>query len=153
MKINKNQIVGILVAVVLVGGGIVYLVSRNGATLSSEAEKNAQQQQAAEQSANPVLNMAGVISQVDAEKKLVTINATEGAAEIKLSLAADTEIIQLKFPFDPANPPKGQATFTPERVPVEVSALKSGDRILIETKTSLSGKTEINDVVRIQVLP
>lgn len=153
MKINKNQIIGILVAVVLVGGGVVYLVSQNNSTASNEAEKNSQQQQVAEQSANPVLNMAGVISQVNAEKNIVTINAAEGAAEIKLSLAADTEIIQLKFPFDPANPPKGQATFTPERVPIKVSALKSGDRILIETRTSLSGKTEINDVVRIQVLP
>ncbi len=148
---NKNQIIGVLVAVVLVAGGVVYIVSQKGAA-SNEAEKNAQQQ-AAEQAANPVLNMSGVISQVNAEVKIVTIKAAEGATEIKLSLSADTEIIQLKFPFDPANPPKGQTTFTPERVPVEISALKSGDRILVETKTSLYGKTELSDVVRIQILP
>ena len=150
---NKNQIIGILVAVVLVGGGVVYFVSQKGAASSKEAEKNSQQQQAAEQAANPVLNMSGVISQVDAEKKSVAIKAAEGATEIKLTLSADTEIIQLKFPFDPANPPKGQTTFTPERVPVEISVLKSGDRILVETKASLYGKTEISDVVRIQILP
>ena len=150
-SITKSQILWVVLVVVFVLGGVVYLVSQKGMGKSGGNETAGQQ--GTNETSPQVLNMAGVVSAIDVQSNAVTVKNAEGAQEIKLNLLPDTEIVRLKFPFDSTNPPKGETTFTPERLPIKIADLKSGDRVLVETKTTLYGKTELNDVVKVQVLP
>ncbi len=148
---SKNVIIGIIVVLVIIVGGIFYLGSQE---IGLEPEEEGKEgEEVIEGEVPQVLNMAAVISSVDVGGNSVMVKSPEQEKEIKLVLSAETEIIQLKFPFDPANPPTGETTFTPERIPISIGDLELDSHILIETKSSLYGKSEISDVVRIQVLP
>ncbi|MDO8663700.1 MAG: hypothetical protein Q7K28_02595 [Candidatus Wildermuthbacteria bacterium] len=93
-----------------------------------------------------IFSLAGVVSEVNEKDDYLLVN------NVKVLLDKDTEIIQLKFPFDLKNPPKG-GSFTPEKIPIKIGGLKIGDNVLIEAKINIAGKTEFGEVSRIQVLP
>src|SRR3989338_1244773 len=65
-----------------------------------------------------VFSLAGVISQVNEKENYLLVKKSGEEKEVKVMVDDDTEIIQLKFPFDPKNPPK-ESSFTPEKIPIE----------------------------------
>lgn len=149
-----NYIFGIAVIVIVIVGGIFYWISQKSGEKGPAPQGEEQPADRGGRGEVPqVLNMAAIVSSVDTQRNVVSVKAAEGGKEIKLYVSSDTEIIQLKFPFDPKNPPAKETTFTPQRIPVTIKDLEADDRVLVETRTSIYGKTEINDVTRIQVLP
>lgn len=151
-EFTKSHIFGIvLVVVIIIVGGIFYLGSqekKEGPSPSvSPSEKEAE-----EEGEQVMLSMAGIISEVNAEGSFLMVKPSQQEKEYKIKLSPDTEIIQLKFPFDPTGAP-AEGTFTPERIAIGIRDLKVDDSVLIEAKTNMAGKTEIDDVTRIQVLP
>lgn len=143
-NLSKNQIIGLVaILIVLIIGGIFYLTS----PLKEKALPPEKEEPIPE-----IFSLAAVISEIDSENNFLIVKHPREEKEIKVILSEDTEIIQLKFPFDPAHPPK-EATFTPKRIPITVADLEAGDNILVETTINIYDKTEFDDVSRIQVLP
>ena len=147
---SKNVIIGIIVGLVVILGGIFYFSSQELALPEGE---NEEEEGVVGEEAPQVLNMAAIISGVDAANNTVMVKSPQDEKEIKLVLSSETELIKLEFPFDPTNPPAEETTFTPERVSITIGDLEVDSHVLIETASSLYGKSEISDVVRIQVLP
>ena len=100
-----------------------------------------------------VFSLASVISRIDREKKLIFVQHPTEAKEIKIMIGEETQIVKLEFPFDPANPPKGETTFSPQFVKITIDDLKPGDHTLIESGENIYQKLEFNQVKNIQVLP
>lgn len=150
-KMSKNLIIGIIVVLVVILGGIFYFSQQELPLPEGEGEQ--EEEGPAAEEGPQILNMAAIISSVDAGANTVMVKSPDQEKEIKLVLSSDTEILQLKFPFDPANPPAEETTFTPERIPISIGDLEVDSHVLVETASSLYGKSKIDDVVRLQVLP
>ena len=143
---KKNQIIFLILVLISISGGII------GWALIQKAKLPPGEKITPEEKAVEVFSLSGMISGVDTANNSLKVSQPKEGKEYKINLSQDTEIVRLKFPFDPANPPK-EATFTPERIPITINDLKIGDSILVESNTNIYGKTEIDDVSRIQVLP
>lgn len=142
IKIDKSKILFLIIVFGFVGFLFFF---------SSPAEKP-KDNSAKQETAKEIFSLAGVLSEVNEEENYLLVKKSGEEKEIKVILGKDTEIIQLKFPFDLKNPPK-ETSFTPERIPIKIGDLKKGDNVLIETRMNIAGKTEFDGVSRIQVLP
>ncbi|MBZ9571767.1 hypothetical protein KJA15_00275 [Patescibacteria group bacterium] len=133
-----------IVLFVLIFGGVFYLI---------EQVKFPQKKEIVEDQGPPeVFSLGAVIAEINIEDNYLIVKPPKEEKKIKVNLSRDTEIVQLKFPFDPKNPPL-EATFTPEKIPITIKDLKSGDFLLIKSKTNIAGKSELNDVSKIESLP
>jgi len=143
---KKNQIIGILIAVVLIFGGIIgWSVFQKGKlTLEEEVTPEGEVQE--------LFSLSGTVSSVDVENNFLIVKPLEEEKEVKVILSETTSLIKLEFPFDPKNPPK-EATFTPKETEIKISDFKVGDNVFIKTKTNIAKKTEFDNVDFIHILP
>lgn len=145
MPKNKTIILGAIGVLILIA---LWFVGYRFQPEKKEVPSSAQKEEAPIE----IFSLAGVVSEVNGQDNFLKVKPSEKEKEFKVVLSKGVEIIRLKFPFDPKNPPK-EASFTPEKIPIKIGDLKVGDSILIETTVNIYGKTEFDNVSRIQVLP
>ena len=148
-SLTKNQFVASIIVLILIVGGIYYWVYQTRKEISNIVEENIPQGQ---EEIPEILSLDGIILAIDATNNFLIIKQPRENKEYKVNLSKETEIVGLKLPFDPANPPK-EATFTLKKTEITFKDLKIGDRLMIETTNNIYGKTEFGDVSRVQVLP
>lgn len=145
---KKNQIIGIIVAVVLIFGGIIgWAVSQKSKISVREEVTPGEKEELKE-----IFSLSAVVTEVDAENNFLMVKPMNEEKEIKVVLFDTTKLIKLEFPFDPKAPPK-EATFTPKQTEIEISDFKEGDNVFIKTKENIAGKSEFDDVDFIHILP
>lgn len=149
-KLSKNAIASIVVIIIIVIGGIFYLAFQQKEEPLAPAEK--EEQGGEEEIAEEALSLAGEITSVAPEESFIMVKPVNQENEVKVVLSENTEIIQLKFPFEPGGAPT-EGTFTPERISITIADLEAGRSVLIEANTNIAGKTEINNIRQVQVLP
>lgn len=138
---QKNQIItGIVVILVLVGIGYLASIGQEGKT--PEEQGGAQE----------VFSLAAVVQSVDAENNVLVVKLVKEEKEVKVNIAETTKLIELGFPFDPQNPP-ADATFTPTQTEIEISDFAAGDNVFIKAKENIAGKSEIENIDFIHILP
>lgn len=153
---TKNQIIAVVVAAVIVLGGIIYLANSGQLSqLKPPTLKEQEQQQAVSPEAEEVtesLSFVAIVKEVEPAENLLIVTEPAEEKEIKLYVSENTQIIELSFPFDLANPP-ADATFTPERTPRTIQEVEVDAHLMVEAETNIIGKTEIRDITMIQILP
>lgn len=144
---KKNQIIILAVIIVLIFGGIIgwTLVQKSKIPVGEEVTPE-------EEVAEEVFSLSGIVSSVDAANNFLMVKPAGEEKEIKVVLSDTTKLIKLEFPFDPANPP-AEATFTPIQTEIEISDFKTGDNVFIKTAENIAGKTTLDNVDFIHILP
>jgi len=145
---KKNQIIGIVVAVVLIVGGVIGWVSIQKSKIPSGGEIIPGEEEKVEE----LFSLSGIVSSVDAQNNFLMVKPANQEKEVKVLVSDTTKMIKLELPFDPKNPPK-EATFTPKQTEITISGIKAGDNVFIKTKTNMAGKTEFDDIDFIHILP
>ena len=145
---SKNQIIGIVIAVVLIFGGVIgWTLIQKGKTPSGKEITPKEEEKVEE-----VFSLSGLVSNVDAENNFLIVKPVNQEKKVKVIVSETTKLIKLELPFDPKNPPK-EATFTPKQTEIKIFDFKTGDNVFIKTKTNISGKSEFDDVDFIHILP
>lgn len=140
-KFRNGQLVGfILILTVLIIGGIFYLPS-----VLEEKEEITKEE------IPEILSFVATVLRINIQENYLTVR-TQEEKEIKVNLNEKTEIIQLKFPLDSANPPEG-GFFVPEEEIITIKDIIKGDRVVVKSLKNIRGKTEISDVSQIRILP
>src|SRR4030043_2431305 len=113
---KKNQIIILSVVIVLIFGGII------GWTVFQKGKMSPEQE---------VFSLSGTVSNVNVNNNYLMVKPDGAEKEIKVVLSDTTELIKLRLPFDPENPP-AETTFTPEETEIEISNFQAGDRVFIK---------------------
>jgi len=151
-SLTKNQKVILLIILsVFIIGGIFYLDSLSKKKTSAPPETKAPPKEE-EKYITRSSSLAATISEVNVSGNYLMVRSDKDKKEVKVILDNETEIIQLKFPFDPGHPPEGK-NITLEEVPIKIEDLKAGNQILIKAGQDIAGKSEFNNVTQIQVMP
>jgi len=145
---SKNQIIGIVIAVVLIFGGVIGWTLIQKGKIPSGKEITPKEEEKVEE----VFSLSGLVSNVDAENNFLIVKPVNQEKKVKVIVSETTKLIKLELPFDPKNPPK-EATFTPKQTEIKIFDFKTGDNVFIKTKTNISGKSEFDDVDFIHILP
>ena len=143
---KKNQIIGILVAAVLIFGGII------GWSLIQKEKIPSGEEVAQEEEVEEAFSLSGVVSSVDVENNFLMVKPVNQEKDVKVIVSETTKLVKLELPFDPKNPPK-EATFSPKQTEIEISDFETGDDVFIKTKTNIAGKSEFDDVDFIHIMP
>ena len=145
---SKNQIIGIVIAVVLIFGGVIGWTLIQKGKIPSGKEITPKEEEKVEE----VFSLSGLVSNVDAENNFLIVKPVNQEKKVKVIVSETTKLIKLELPFDPKNPPE-EATFTPKQTEIKIFDFKTGDNVFIKTKTNISGKSEFDDVDFIHILP
>jgi len=138
---NKNQIIIAVVIIVLMLGGAFCWFFYQKSKLSSGGTEQAE-----------VFTLSGTVSRIDADNNFLMVKPTNGEKEVKVVVSEATKLIKLEFSFDPENPPKG-GIFIPEQIEVEIPDFKAGDTIFAKARGNIAGKTKIDNIDFIHILP
>jgi len=146
--VKKNQIIGIVVAVVLIFGGVIgWTLIQKGKIPSGEEVGPGKEEKVEE-----LFSFSGTVSSVDVENNFLMVKPANQETEVKVIISGTTKLIKFELPFDPKNPPK-EATFTPKETEIKISDFKVGDNVFIKTISNIAGKNEFDDVDFIHILP
>lgn len=145
---QKNQII-VAIIIISIIGVIIYLsfLVKEKFQLKGGIFKTGEGQ------AEEMFSLSGAVLSVDAEDNFLTAKPSGKEVEIKVIISETTKLIKLELPFSPENPPEPGTQFTPEQTEISLKDFKQGDEIFIKTKENIAGKTEINNVEFIQILP
>jgi len=141
--LKKNQIIGLVVAVVLIFGGII------GWALTQTSKLPQGGEVIPGEGLEESFSLSGTVQSVDAENNFLMVKPANQTKAVKVVLSETTKLIKLELPQNPEK----EATFTPEQTEIEISDFKAGDTVFIKTKTNIAGKTEFDDVDFIHILP
>ncbi len=143
---NKNQTIIIIIAMVLIFGGIIGwgLVQKSNISKKGTGQEQTETEE--------VLSLSAIVSSVDTANNFLMVIPAGQESDVKVILSETTKLIKLEFPFDPKNPPTG-GTFTPTQTEIKISGFKQGDNVFIKVKKDIAGKTEFDSVDFIQILP
>lgn len=99
-----------------------------------------------------VLAISGIVKSVDSNNNFLMLKPNDSEKEVKVQVSQATKLIKLELPFDPQNPPK-EATFSPKETEIKLSGIKAGDNVFIKANENIFGKTKIDNVDFIHILP
>ena len=99
-----------------------------------------------------IFNLSDVVYSIDVENNSLMVKPLNQEEMVKVILSKTAELIKLEFPFDPEDFPK-EATFTPKQTEIEIADFKQGDEVFIKTKESIVGRSELDKVDFIHILP
>lgn len=148
---SKTAIIVLVAVIVIVIGGIIVFNFVSHKEKIAPAEQAVSEENLVEkQEATEVTGLSATVLSVDVENNFLTVKPENQDKEIKVIISDGTEIIKLGFPKDM---PEHGGVFVPTEEKIDISGFNEGDQIYIRTTTNLAGKTELNDVEFIQVLP
>lgn len=136
---TKNHFIAIVV--ILAVGSVIYFsfFSKNKTSPTGETMPE------------EIFSLSGTVSGVDAGNNFLTVKSAE--RELKVIISENTQLINLAAPFNSKNPPKPGTQFTPKETEVTLGDFKVGDEVFVKTKENIAGKTELDSVELIQILP
>jgi len=143
---SKNQTIILIVLVVLILGGIA------GWVLLQKEKLPPGEETGQEEETKEIFSLSAVVSSVDAENNFLMVKPLNQENEIKVVVSKTTKLIKLELPFDAQNPPQ-EATFSPTQTEIDISEFEEGNNVFIKAKENIAGKTEINKVDFIHILP
>ena len=144
-KLTKNQIIILIIGVILIIGGVIYLLS-----LPKEEKevRPIEKEEIGKAEIPEIFSLSGEILKIDPKNNSLIVLSND--QEFQANLNQDTQIKKLGVP---ANLESTSGVFKPEKKLVGLKDLRIGDKVLIKTTKNIYGKTEFNDVSQIQVLP
>ena len=143
---KKNQIIILIIIIVLIFGGII------GWTLFQKSKILTDQENSEKQETEQLFNFTAAVLNIDTENNFLIVKPKEKENSVKVFLSDNTKLIKIEFPFDPKNPPK-EAVLTPIQTEIEISDFKTGDNVLIKSRENIAGKTEIDNIDFVHILP
>jgi preprotein translocase subunit YajC len=147
-NLTKNQQVIILIIIlVFIIGGIFYLTSRPKKKIAALPENKQE-----EEIKPGFTSLTAAILEVNLGGNYLLVKSVKDEKQLKVRIDKDTEIIQLKFPFDPSHPPEGE-NFNFEEVPIKIGDLKVDKQVIINTFQDITGKSEFGNISQIKVMP
>jgi len=145
----KNRIILILVILVLIFAAIFYFFFFKKEKIEFRGETFT----TGEGVITQTLSLSGDISGVDTENNFLMVKLIDGNEKIKVIVSDTTKFIKLEAPFSSENPPPAGTQFVPEKKEITISDFKEGDEVLVISKDDVSGKSEIDNVELVQILP
>ena len=147
-NLTKNQqVIILIILLVFIIGGIFYLTSRPKKKIAAPPENKQE-----EEIKPGFTSLTAAISEVNLEGNYLIVKSVKDEKQLKVIIDKDTEIIQLKFPFDPSHPPEGEK-FDFEEVPIKFGDLKVDKQVIINTFQDITGKSEFGNISQIKVMP
>lgn len=143
---KKNQIIILVIIIALIFGGII------GWALVQKSKIPTGEEVTTEEEVEEIFSFTATVLSVDAGNNFLMVKPAGEEKEIKVVLSDTTKLVKIEFPFDPKNPPE-EATFTPKQTEIEISDFEEGDNVFIKAKENIAGKTEIDNVDFIHILP
>ena len=149
---KKSQII-LIVVILLVFVGIIWFATQKSKTPSGAEVNPTATPQIGDKTGKEVLSVSAKVLSVDAEKNTLVIKTSYDNKELKVILSKDTKLEKLEYPFNPQQgPPKEGGTFAVRQSEIKISEIKVNDQILVQSKSNIAGKAELNDVDFIQVI-
>jgi len=135
----------VIVVGIAVLGGIFLVYSGK----LPQTEREQQEQVLGEQEVRLV---TGQVTSVDVAANSFVLLLAQEERSFTVLLGQDTEFIRLIFPFDVNNPPP-DVNFAPEREPVTIEDLRTGDQVFVRSETSIIPGKDIVNPLEVQILP
>jgi len=156
---GKNKII-IIILLVLVVGAVCYFIilsSNKGKnefggkifTTGEGEEKKGEELGKSEE----VLSLSGKVSSVNNVGNFLMVKPAGKEDEVKVIISEMAKLIKLTVPFDEKNPLPPGTQFTPKEKEIKLSDFKTGDEILVLAKNDITGKTEVDNITLVQILP
>jgi hypothetical protein len=140
-SLSKNKAILIGTAVVLIFAGICLVFKdqlRNFFKKAGPAQE---------------FTLSGKILSIDAQNNLLTIKPANQGADIEVLINNSTKLTKLEAPFSDNNPPPPGTQFTPRPTEISISDLKLGDDIFLKSSENIFGKSKIDNIEFLKVLP
>ena len=144
---SRNKVIAIVIVLIVIFAAIFYFFF-----FEKEKEFEGESFVAEEGQALPNLSLLGRVLGVDSDNGFLTMMLADGE-EVKIIVSETTQLIKLEAPFEEDNVPPPGTQFVPEQTEAELSDFKEGAEILVISKEDISGKSEINNVELVQILP
>jgi len=130
---TKNHFIIIAIVVVLIISGTIYF--KSGVFRTTEE----------------VFSLSGIVSGVDAGNKFLIVRSAD--RELKVLISESTKLVKLEASFDSESSPEPGTQFIPKQTEVFLGDFKEGDEVFIKSPKNIAGKTNIDIVDFIQILP
>jgi hypothetical protein len=144
---QNNQIIILLLVVALIIGGIIgwFLGQRSAIPPQEEVVEE-------EGILEEVFSLSGIVSGVDVENNLLMVKPDGEEKTIQVTISEGAELIDLEPPFDQKSAPPN-VTFTHEQTEIEISDFQVGDNVFIKSMKNIAGRTKIDNIDYIHILP
>ena len=144
---SKNKIIIILIVLILISVAVFFFFFFQ----KEKTEFGGESFTTGEGIITQTLSFSGIVSSVDVENSFLTVKTVN--EEFKVVVSETTKLIELKAPFSPDNPPSAGTQFVPEKKEIILSDFEEGDEVLVISEEDIIGKSEINNVSLVQILP
>jgi len=98
------------------------------------------------------LSLFGKISDIDSENHILTIQLA-GEKEVKIMISQETRLTKLTPPFSSDDSPLPGTQFIPEETEISFSDFEEGNDIYALSKEGVNGKSELNNIESVKILP
>lgn len=139
---NKAVILLIIIILFLIGSVVWVLVQKSKFLPSQEVEQNG----------GEAFSLTVVVQSVDAENGFLMVKQLKEDRVLKVIVSETTSLIRLEYPFDLENIPQ-EGGFTLKQTEIKISDFKADDNVFIKSKENIAGKTEIDRIDYVQILP
>ncbi len=143
----KNKIIIILVILVLISVAVFcfFFVKEKKNKFEGESFTTG------ESAITQTFSLSGKVASIDVKNGFLTVKTAN--EEVKVIISDTTKLIKLEAPFSPDNPPPAGTQFVPEKKEINLSDFKEGDEVLVISQEDIGGKSEIDNVNLVQILP
>jgi len=151
----KNTLIVLVIIIVIIVGGIIvfnFLQKEKAAPTQESAVEEEPSEESAE-SSKEIFSLSATVLSVDSENNFLMVKPKDQETEIKVILSEETKIKKLGVPSGTGSTSGQGGVFTPIEKYIEISDIRTGDKLFITTGTNIAGKSEFNDVKMIQVYP
>lgn len=148
---SKKGLVILIIVILIIASIIAFYFLQKAKNISPEkfvSTVNPTNEQNKE--VQEVVSFVGTISSIDTENKFLMVKPENETKEIKIVISDGTVMKKLSYP---ENMSESEETPVAVEKIIGISGLSKGESIYVWTTTSLVGKTELNDVELVLVVP
>jgi len=145
----KRKIIAIILVILIV---VIIVVSLSIFWQKKKADFDGQTFVAEESKEPQELSLFGKISDIDSENHILTIQLA-GEKEVKIMISQETRLTKLTPPFSSDDSPLPGTQFIPEETEISFSDFEEGNDIYALSKEGVNGKSELNNIESVKILP
>jgi len=148
---SKDKIIILIVIILVIVAGIVaFNLLQKGKNAPAEPLSSEQSSGGNEQEVVQPFGFSAKVLSIDAKNSFLIVRPENTEDEVKLIVKEGTILERI---INPKEMPEHGGVFTAAQEKVNISDFKNDDLIYLTTETDFSGKTEIDDIKTIRIIP
>ena len=144
---SRNKIIILVVVLILIAALVFYFFFLRKEKTEFEGENFT----TGENTVVQILSFTGKISGIDLENSFLMVKTDK--EEIKVIVSETTKLLELNWPASFSKDLPAGTKVVPERKEISLSDFTEGKEVLVISEEDITGKSEINNVSLVQILP